>query len=167
VFRFGIQELCPTVEEFQAYLGSRGSTEPVVPPLRESLSKILKDKLGVNEGTAKYLLRGNALDILRLFADFRPCGDLTDFTIQNRRMFALCMCLLASYLLVPLDGNASPSIASVALQIEQRRDVVPMVLAETLMGLDAICSGRTNVFGGSPLLLQVWVMVIVGFGFLV
>jgi len=133
----------------------------VVPPFCDSLAKILKNKLGVNESTAKYLLRGNALNILRLFADFRPCGDLTDFALQNRRMFALCMCLLASYLLVPLDGNASPSIVSVALQIEQRRDVVPMVLAETLMGLDAICSGRTNVFGGSPLLLQVWLLVLV------
>ena len=43
----------------------------------------------------------------------------------------------------------------VAAQIEARKDVAPLVLAETLMGLDAVHAGRTRVFGGSPLLLQV------------
>ena len=155
VFRFGLQELCPTIEEFHAYLETRPETEPVVPPNRANLVKILKEKLGVSDGVARHLIRGGSLDILRLFADFSPRGNPLDYTVQNRRMFALCMCLLATYLLVPNDGNPNPSIISVAAQIEQRRDVVPMVLAETLMGLDAVKSGRTSVFAGSPLLLQV------------
>ena len=66
------------------------------------------------------------------------------------------MCLLALYLLVPCDGHPSSAIVGVAAQIEQRRDVVPLVLAETIMGLDAVKAGRTNTFAGSPLLLQVW-----------
>lgn len=153
VFRFGLQELCPTIEEFHAYLETRPETEPVVPPNRANLVKILKEKLGVSDGIARHLIRGGSLDILRLFADFSPRGNPLDYTVQNRRMFALCMCLLATYLLVPNDGNPNPSIISVAAQIEQRRDVVPMVLAETLMGLDAVKSGRTSVFAGSPLFL--------------
>jgi len=43
------------------------------------------------------------------------------------------------------------------MQIEERKDVAPMVLAETLMGLDGVHAGRTDVFEGSPLLLQVGV----------
>lgn len=42
VFRFGIQELCPTVEEFHAYLGSHDSEEPIVPMIRESMKKLSK-----------------------------------------------------------------------------------------------------------------------------
>jgi hypothetical protein len=65
------------------------------------------------------------------------------------------MCLLAAYFLVPSDGHVSSALVSVAMQIEARKDVVPMVLAETLMGLDKVRSGETGTFGGSPLLLQV------------
>ena len=33
-----------------------------------------------------------------------------------------------------------------------------MVLAETFHGLDPLSRGETNIFQGSPLLLQVWLM---------
>ncbi|KAI8568259.1 hypothetical protein RHMOL_Rhmol02G0184000 [Rhododendron molle] len=66
------------------------------------------------------------------------------------------MCLLAAYLLVPSAGHASSALASVVVQVEARKDVIPMVLAETLIGLDKFCSGETETFGGSPLLLQIW-----------
>ncbi|KAI8538318.1 hypothetical protein RHMOL_Rhmol09G0093200 [Rhododendron molle] len=65
------------------------------------------------------------------------------------------MCLLAACLLVHSTGHASSALVSIAVQIEARKDVVPMVLAETLIGLDRVCSGETETFGGSPLLLQV------------
>ncbi|KAI8542626.1 hypothetical protein RHMOL_Rhmol08G0152100 [Rhododendron molle] len=42
VFRFGDNELCPTVEEFQAYLQGFTSSVVVVPPYRKSMSKLLK-----------------------------------------------------------------------------------------------------------------------------
>ena len=112
------------------------------------------------------MIRNETLNVLRLFADYGPTGDLLDFTVQNRRMFALCMCLLALYLLVPYDGHPSSAIVGVAAQIEQRRDVVPLVLAETIMGLDAFKAGRTNTFAGSPLLLQVWFIWSGCFGFM-
>ncbi|KAH7862524.1 hypothetical protein Vadar_006040 [Vaccinium darrowii] len=119
-------------------------------------------KLGLGNGAARFLIRNETLNVLRLFADYGPTGDLLDFTVQNRRMFALCMCLLALYLLVPYDGHPSSAIVGIAAQIEQRRDVVPMVLAETIMGLDAVKAGRTDTFAGSPLLLQMWLCDKVG-----
>ncbi|KAI8568252.1 hypothetical protein RHMOL_Rhmol02G0184000 [Rhododendron molle] len=142
VFRFGDQELCPTVEEFRAYLGGFGSGEVIIPPVRESAYRVLVAALGLSDNAARYLL-------------FSPPGDLRDMTYQTRRMIALCMCLLAAYLLVPSAGHASSALASVVVQVEARKDVIPMVLAETLIGLDKFCSGETETFGGSPLLLQV------------
>ncbi|KAH7850139.1 hypothetical protein Vadar_028441 [Vaccinium darrowii] len=157
-----MQELCPTVEEFQAYLGGQAFADPVIPPIRQNYADILSRKLGLGNGAARFLICNETLNVLRLFADYGPTSDLLDFTVQNRRMFALCMCLLALYLLVPYDGHPSSVIVGVAAQIEQRRDVVPLVLAETIMGLDAVKVGRTDTFAGSPLLLQMWLCDKVG-----
>ena len=63
--------------------------------------------------------------------------------------------MLAAYLLVSPNGRVNPSLVSVATQLSDRRNVVPMVLAETLIGLDLVATGQTIIFGGSPLLLQV------------
>ncbi|KAI8568250.1 hypothetical protein RHMOL_Rhmol02G0184000 [Rhododendron molle] len=126
VFRFGDQELCPTVEEFRAYLGGFGSGEVIIPPVRESAYRVLVAALGLSDNAARYLVRNGHLN------------DLRDMTYQTRRMIALCMCLLAAYLLVPSAGHASSALASVVVQVEARKDVIPMVLAETLIGLDKI-----------------------------
>ncbi|KAI8568359.1 hypothetical protein RHMOL_Rhmol02G0192000 [Rhododendron molle] len=134
VFRFGSQELCPTVEEFHAYLGSHDSTEPIVPMLRESMKNIVKAKLGVSGNVAEFLTRGNAINIVQLYERFSPPGD------------SCCICLLAAFLLVPPVGQPSSLLVGVAAQIEARKDVAPLVLAETLMGLDAVHAGRTRIW---------------------
>ncbi|KAI8572047.1 hypothetical protein RHMOL_Rhmol01G0167900 [Rhododendron molle] len=146
VFRFGDQELCPTVEEFRAYLGGFGSEEVIIPPVRGSAYRVLAAALGLGDGAARYLVRDGHLNVMRLIELFSPPGDLADMAYQTRRMTALCMCLLAAYLLVPSAGHASSALVSVATQVEARKDVVPMVLAETLIGLDKFRFGKTETF---------------------
>ncbi|KAI8542654.1 hypothetical protein RHMOL_Rhmol08G0154900 [Rhododendron molle] len=102
--RFGDNELCPTVEEFQAHLQSFASHTIVVPPYRKSMSKLLKTSMNITTGAAESLLSDGQVNIMRLM----------------------------------------------------ERNVVPMVLAETLVGLDLVANGQTMIFGGSPLLLQLW-----------
>ncbi|KAH7839767.1 hypothetical protein Vadar_008555 [Vaccinium darrowii] len=143
VFRFGLHELCPTVEEFFAYLGGFDLAEPIVPLYGVGFAPVLSSKLEISNNAAKSLIRGGFLNIPRLIEGFRSNN------------FALCLCLLAAFLFVQSDGQASSSLVGVAMQIEERKDVAPMVLAETLMGLDGVHAGRTDVFEGSPLLLQV------------
>jgi hypothetical protein len=155
VFRFGDDELCPTVEEFQAYLQGVASSVIVVPPHRKSMSKLLTASLNITGGAAKSLLSGGQINIMRLLEWYGPEGDIGDMARQAQRRFALVICVLAAYLLVPHDGRVNPALVSIATQLGDRRNVVPMVLAETLMGLDSVVTGQTNVFGGSPLLLQV------------
>ncbi|KAH7864514.1 hypothetical protein Vadar_030429 [Vaccinium darrowii] len=144
VFRLGLHELCPTVEEFFAYLGGFDLAEPIVPLHGVGFAPVLSSKLGISNNAAKSLIRGGFLNIPRLIEGFRSDN------------FALCLCLLAAFLFVQSDGQASSSLVGVVLQIEERKDVAPMVLAETLMGLDGVHAGRTDVFEGSPLLLQLW-----------
>lgn len=154
VFWFGIEEICLTVKEFRVYLGYFESNIPVIPPLRDTMAGVLRDKLGVSNALSKFLMRGGELNTLRLIEMFMREGDPYDFVWQGKRMSALCMFLLAAYLLVSSDGRASHLFAGISAQMEERRDVVPMVLAETLIGLDAVHARQTRYLG-SPLLLQV------------
>ncbi|KAI8568261.1 hypothetical protein RHMOL_Rhmol02G0184200 [Rhododendron molle] len=156
VFRFGDDELCPTVEELQGYLQSFASHLIVIPPYRKSMSKLLKTSLDITTGAAESLLSGGQINIMRLMEWYGPEGDTGDMAWQARRHFALVISVLAAYLLVSPTGQVNPSLVSVATQLGGRRNVVPMVLAETLIGLDLVASGQTMIFGGSPLLSQLW-----------
>lgn len=156
VFRFGDDELCPTVEEFQAYLQGIVSSVVVVPPYRRSMSKLLKTGLNITSGAAESLLSGGQINIMRLLEWYGPEGNTGDADMQARRHLALVICVLAAYLLVSPDGRVNPVLVSVATQMGDPKNVVPMVLAEILIGLDLVAIGQTIVFGGSPLLLQLW-----------
>jgi hypothetical protein len=165
VFRFGLDELCPTVEDFQAYLRGYDSAAPVVPELQKSFPPILVSKLGISGGTAGNLVKGNRLNIPRLVELFGGSGDRDDLEWQDRRCFALVICVLAGYFLVSSDGVVSPRLIGVAAQLGQRRDPAPLILAETLLGLDRMRRGETEVLGGSPILLQVFHSFPHDFGF--
>ncbi|XP_058192286.1 uncharacterized protein LOC131309706 [Rhododendron vialii] len=98
-----------------------------------SMPKLLASSLNISRGLANTILEGGQLKIMRLIKMYSPDGDLASDDAQARRRFALVICLLAAYLLVPADGRVSPSLVSVAAQMGARRNVVPLVLAETLL----------------------------------
>ncbi|KAI8524815.1 hypothetical protein RHMOL_Rhmol13G0179300 [Rhododendron molle] len=118
------------------------------------MSKLLKSALKISKGAAEGLLSGGQINIMRLMAWYGPEGDLTDTAVQARRQFVLTICVLAAYLLVPPDEQVNPSLVHVATQLGVRKNIVSMVLAETLVGLDLAATGQTETFGGSPLVLQ-------------
>lgn len=144
VFRFGLQELCPTVKEFHAYLGGFDLETPIIPLQGVNYADVLSSKLGLSKNATRSMIQGGMLYILRLINQFRPEG------------FALCLVILAAFLFVGSKNQATAVLVGVAKQIEERKDVVPMVLPETVMGLDGVHAGRTNVFEGSALLLHIW-----------
>lgn len=153
VLRFGDNELCPTVEEFQAYLQGFASSVIVVPPYRKSMPKLLKSYLNISGGAAKSLLSSSQINVMRLMEWYGPKGNTKDTAVQARRQFALAISVLAAYMLVSPDGRVNPSLVSVAAQMGTRRNVVPLVLLETLIGLDLVYTGQRNTFSSSPLLL--------------
>ncbi|KAI8530521.1 hypothetical protein RHMOL_Rhmol11G0065800 [Rhododendron molle] len=147
VFKFGIQELCLTVEEFHAYLESHDSDHPIAPMIWESMKKLLKTKLGVSSGATDFLIQDGAIKILRRFEMFNPPKDLTDFKYQGHRITACCICLLTAFLLVSSFGEPISLLVGVAAQIEAHKNVAPLVLAKTLMGLNVVHAGQTQTFG--------------------
>ena len=74
-------------------------------------------------------------------------------TAEVRWPRAMALCLYSQFLLVSLSGNCDPKILHVLDQVENGRNPFPLVLAETLVGLDNFASlGRLS---GSPMLLEV------------
>ena len=63
--------------------------------------------------------------------------------------------MLSHFLLAPGSGGSSVRLIEVAQGLEEGKSCIAMILAETLMGLDAFHRRETTRFVGSPLLLQV------------
>lgn len=102
------------------------------------MSKLLKSCLSIPGGSVESLLSGGQLNIMRLMEWYSSEGDTEDTAVQARHRFALKICVLAAYLLVSSDGRVAPLLVSIAAQMGTRRNVEPMVLAETIMGLDLV-----------------------------
>ncbi|MDR5650755.1 hypothetical protein, partial [Staphylococcus nepalensis] len=72
--------------------------EPIVPLYGVGFAPVLSSKLEISNNAAKSLIRGGFLNIPRLIEGFRSDD------------FALCLCLLAAFLFVQSDGQASSSL---------------------------------------------------------
>ncbi|KAI8560122.1 hypothetical protein RHMOL_Rhmol04G0231400 [Rhododendron molle] len=163
VFRFHNNEMCPTVEEFQAYLQGFTDCEVLAIPLfQEDMSQLVQTKLNISEELSASIIQNGNLNIVRLIEMYGPEGALGDYVGQAHRRFMLSVCALAAYMLIPANEGVSPSIVSMALQMDARKNIMPVVLAETLIGLDLVKSGQASWFSGCPLLLQLWLSDKVG-----
>ncbi|KAI8535409.1 hypothetical protein RHMOL_Rhmol10G0171800 [Rhododendron molle] len=129
VFRFYQDEMCPTVEEFQAYLRA--------------------------EELSASVIQGEELNIAHLIELYGLEGALGDYVEQAHRCLVLLLCALAASMLILVNERVCPSLVSIALQMNSRKNIMPIVLAETLMGLDLVKSGQADSFSGCPLLLQI------------
>ncbi|KAI8568951.1 hypothetical protein RHMOL_Rhmol02G0240600 [Rhododendron molle] len=155
VFCFRNDEICPTMEEFQSYL--RGFTDCevlAIPPFQEGMSQLVQTKLNIPEELSASIIQNGNLNIVRLIELYGPEGALGDYVGQAHKRFVLSICALAAYMLISAGEGVCPSIVSIALQMDARKNIMPVVLAETLMGLDLVKSGQASWFSGCPLLLQ-------------
>ncbi|KAI8551024.1 hypothetical protein RHMOL_Rhmol06G0152700 [Rhododendron molle] len=163
VFRFRNDEICSTVEEFQAYLQGFTKCETLaIPPFQEDMSQLLQAKLNIPEELSTSIIQNGELNIVRLIELYGPERALGDYVGQAHRRFVLSICALAAYILIPTEEGVCPSIVSIALQMDARKSIMPVVLAETLIGLALVKSGQASWFSGCPLLLQLWLSDKVG-----
>ncbi|KAI8524814.1 hypothetical protein RHMOL_Rhmol13G0179200 [Rhododendron molle] len=111
VFRNYDNEMCPTMEEFQAYLpGFANSDVLAVPPVQENMSHLLMMKLNIFGELTASIIHDGELDIPRLIELYRPGGILENHVAQAHRRFAFSICALAAYALVPANGRVGPSV---------------------------------------------------------
>ena len=65
----------------------------------------------------------------------------------------LVLYLYSQFLLTSLSGDCDPKIRSILDQVEAGHNSFPLILAETIHGLDHFA--ETRRFSGSPMLLEV------------
>ena len=69
----------------------------------------------------------------------------------------LALCLYAQFLLVSPSGDYDLKIMQILDQTESGLNLMPVILAETLIGLDNL--SMTHRFAGSPVLLEVIIIL--------
>ena len=65
----------------------------------------------------------------------------------------LALCLYSQFLLISSFGDCDPKIIYVLDQVEAGQNPFPLILAETIQGLDKFA--ETRCFSGSPILVEV------------
>ncbi|GMP69439.1 hypothetical protein CsSME_00028702 [Camellia sinensis var. sinensis] len=151
------KKICPTIEEFQAFLESRRDEE-LIPWPRFGHIQALGQMCGLTLHEARSLAHNGELDIPSLIYRFSETGDQGDLLWWGFRQHALCLCMLAHFFLARSFGRSSIRFIEVAQGLKEGKSCTSLALAKTLMGLDAFHWRETTKFVGSPLLLQIWLM---------
>lgn len=143
VFRFNAIELSPLPEEFEAILGCQldSSCQIAVPPLR------VPDMHSIQLQMARMFDLAPQFSLRHIFNNEVLTNSLLEVvvSVDNKeihwsRMMALC--LYAQFLLVSPSGNCDPKILSIIDQVEMGLNPFPLILAETIVGLDNFTETR-------------------------
>ena len=160
VFWFKTAELCPIIEEFSTILGYDPSKKFVAvsydPKHKESLSNALDLPISITNSMIEgHMVNLHAMPLSRLI-DKRTYG-VTDNMQKN---FGLALCFVGELFLCSRRHNFVDARAiSVVSQIKDGDNLVSLILAKTLVGLDTVFhGGESQNFLGSPLTLQIWLM---------
>ena len=137
VFRFKTAELCPTIEAFSAILGYDPSKKSVVvscdPRHRESLSNALDFPTSITSS----MVEGHMVNLHAIVS--RPINKCTYGVTNNiQKIFGLALCFVGELLLCSRrHGFTDVRAISVVSKIRDGDNHVSLILAETLLGLDA------------------------------
>ncbi|KAI8572112.1 hypothetical protein RHMOL_Rhmol01G0173200 [Rhododendron molle] len=102
--------MCPTMEEFQAYLQGFIDTHSLaIPPFQEDMDQLLRTTLNIPKELSASVIQGDELNIARLIELYGPEGALGDYVGQAHRRLVLSICPLAAYILIPADERAVSS----------------------------------------------------------
>ena len=151
MFRFNGQELCPLIEEFATILGcSLDSTAMIA--LLDLDMQLLKKLIAFfdlpSDDIYLYLFPSGTMNLSSLIT---ACE--TKDKDNPAWVGTIFFCLYTQFLLVSSQGEANTRIISILEQVETGANPMPIILVETIIGLDNF--KEQNRLSGSLLLLQV------------
>ena len=152
VFRFNEIELCPTIEEFATIMGELEIDDLIFPAMGGDLPSLLLVVLGVPETTTNRWCVFGKLNLGLVFDYFSSSGLPEGERPRSYYLHVFCLCSLARYFLVQQSHNVDFWMCMVAYELK-KGNLVGLILAETLNGLDAFQRKEASFFAGSPLLL--------------
>ena len=158
VFRFHRNEICPTHEEFCALFGVQPSGPFIFPYLRQGYVSSFASLLEISTHDAMAFIKDNMVDLNKLATSFLPLGRSCGLPLSRPRQHALAFCLIGRFLITNGTLFVPIEICELVIPLSQSRNIIPMVLAETLNGLDKVQDRFEANFEGSPLLLHMWLL---------
>jgi len=151
VFRFGLDEVCPTYEEFSAMMGINPSVAAALPEFSRSPRDLLAGLLRISPSAARSLVVGGMISLPAVLQSvhLREVGDAG-------HSGAVVLGLVSKLLLVTGELLVDPQLAAITSWMSYRRNPAAVILAETLNGLDAWREGRSDFLRGIPVMLFMW-----------
>ena len=156
VFRFGLDEVCPMIEEFSSLMGIDPLMPTALPFVEGGVRSMLSSFLGVSSSRARAMTVSGCLDLPTLvqYACHLPVSSH-----QRERDLVAALCLSAEHLLVTEPTRMNMRAVQIIYNVFiHDHSPIPTVLAETLNGLDALHADRRVFLRGSPLLLYMWLL---------
>ena len=154
IFYFNGIELCPTIKEFGAIMGELEIDDLIFPTMGDNFPSLLQVVLGVPLAMANRWCVFGKLNLRLVFKYFSDSALPMGERPRSYFLRVFCLCALTRYFLVQRSYCVDLWKCMVAYKLK-RGDLVGLILAETLNGLDAFHRKEASFFVGSPLLLQV------------
>lgn len=126
----------------------------ILPTLEEDLSKLAHRLPGVHLSMAKRWCKSMKLNIAMVFKYFTKKVVPLVGAKRYHHLSNFFLCILASFFLVHDTLLVDPRILHVVQNLGNG-SLVPIILVETLKGLDMIHKKEATFFVGNPLLFQV------------
>ena len=130
VFNFGLNEMSPTIEEFEAILGCRKNKSIAIPKNSRPIVEALQEFLGLDCDVCTSMIHGNKVNFSLLPKLFiNEDGDKKCSKYQENA-FALCM--ISHFLFYDSPGMVDERVIEVVIQaMDLSHNIIPLVLAET------------------------------------
>ena len=148
VFRFNRCELCPMMEEFGAIMGINNFDQILIPLKHVDPILLLDEVLSIPYRLGSSWSMNDGFDLHALVDHFSEAVD------EECYLEALAIANLAGFLLIG-DFSETDVVVLAAIGRMNRKNLVPMILGETLNGLNELKESMCPYFKRSPLLLQV------------
>ena len=119
----------------------------------------MSDAFGLPTSITNSMIKGQMVNLCAIISRLIDKTHLWSDR-QYAENFGLALCMVGKLLICSgRHGFVDARAISVVNQIKDGDNLVSFILAETLLGLDAIFhGGETQNFLGSPLTLQIWLM---------
>ena len=143
VFRFNTVELCPLPKEFEAILGSRldSTCQIAIPsvqtPNLHSIQYQMARMFNFSPQSSLQHVLGNGITMSSLL----EAVMVTDNT-KSCWLRMLAFCVYAQFLLVSPSSNCDSKMMNILGQVEASLNPFPLILAETIIGLDNFSKTR-------------------------
>ena len=141
MFRFNIAELCPKIKEFSAILGYDPSKKFLVVSCDPRHKESLSDALSLPTSITNSMIEGHMVNLCAIISRLidKHTYGVTDNMQKN---FGLALCFVGELLLYfGRHGFVVAQAISVMNQIKDGDIPVSLILAKTLLGLDAVFHG--------------------------